>query len=76
MSKTNSASTPKPNGRQLCPRYEKHLGREAFAPKSWSRPGKWCGECKHDHRLEKRGTKKAGRAPRKVSKKAPAVHAS
>ena len=75
--KSKPSSTPKPNGRQLCPRCDRQLGKDAFAPKSWGKPSKWCRECKSEWRRKKAGVKKAAAKvkPRQV-KKASGVPAS
>ena len=63
--------------RQRCGRCEKDLTPGAFSPSRRGVNGKWCRDCFRAYRKAKKGAKKSTLAKaRKVTKKAPEVHAA
>ena len=63
--------------RQRCGRCHKDLTLGSFSPSRRGVNGKWCRDCFRAYRKAKKGAKKSTSAKaRKVTKKAPEVHAA
>ena len=58
--------------RQKCPRCNVSRSRSGWAPKAWGKKGKWCRQCRREHRQQKRAAAKKP-APNTQHKTAPKV---
>ena len=51
---------------QRCPRCDKNRARSAWAPKAFGRKGKWCRQCRREHRQAKRAALKSSTKPKEA----------